>query len=94
MYTGKEYDVEDGSLGEKVVQKFISTIRNSEDSICCDRFVTSAKLINTILWMCWDIHTKPQKSTFVFKDVLAMGNCHSNTVGTTQRTLKDGTKED
>ncbi|GLV46147.1 hypothetical protein CBL_02863 [Carabus blaptoides fortunei] len=55
IYAGKDVDANPditGTLGEKVVKKLCSTIRDKEVSICCDRFFTSVDLLRTLDFAC------------------------------------------
>ena len=49
VYTGKEAtNTKDGTLGERVVQKLASTIKNADTTLAFDRFFTSVSLIDTL----------------------------------------------
>nr|CAH7736512.1 unnamed protein product [Callosobruchus chinensis] len=48
IYAGKETEVQEGTLGERVVSKLTSSIRNENVSLCFDRFFTSVKLLNDL----------------------------------------------
>ena len=48
VYAGKESGAVEGTLGERVVTKLLSTIRVYEVAFCFDRYFTSVKLMDTI----------------------------------------------
>lgn len=52
IYSGKETDAVDGTLGERVVGKLASTIQSPDVCLCFDRFFTSYELLNTLNYPC------------------------------------------
>jgi hypothetical protein len=53
IYAGAENNTDVvGTLGERVVNKLCSTIRNPNVTICFDRFFTSVKLVDTLPFAC------------------------------------------
>lgn len=48
VYSGKEMERVEGTLGERVVKKLTSSVRDSGVSFCFDRFFTSVNLMNTL----------------------------------------------
>ena len=48
IYAGKEPENTDGTLGERVVRKLTESIRESNVSLCFDRFFTSVNLLDTL----------------------------------------------
>lgn len=48
IYCGKEEDQQEGTLGERVVNKLVSSITANQVTLCFDRFFTSVKLLDNI----------------------------------------------
>ncbi|KAF2894580.1 hypothetical protein ILUMI_11590 [Ignelater luminosus] len=48
IYSGKDSEANEGTLGEQVVKKLTSTVRESDMSFCFNRFFTSVYLLDTI----------------------------------------------
>lgn len=66
IYCGKETDVVDGSLGERVVKKLVSSIHENlqgKVAICFDRFFTSLPLLDTLPFPCTGTYIKTRKNT-------------------------------
>lgn len=118
IYSGKETESVEGTLGERVVNKLASTIIEPDVTLCFDRFFTSVHLINQInyaaIGTCISnrrelpkITEKLERGEYIFKcnqygavcvkwqdtkEVLVLSNCHTNTVGTVERKMKDGNR--
>ncbi|XP_055376720.1 piggyBac transposable element-derived protein 4-like [Condylostylus longicornis] len=120
IYSGKETGSLHGTLGERVVNKLMETVTETDVTLCFDRFFTSVHLVNTLpypaLGTCIanrkdlpKITAKLERGEYIFKsnqhgtmavkwqdtkEVLVLSNCHTNTVGTVKRKMKDGQKLD
>lgn len=85
IYTGKEVVQMDGTLGECVVTKLCSTIQKQEVALTFDRFFTSVKLLDTILYPEVGTLIKTRKYTRVFNKDL--GKHESEFIGNNHGTL-------
>lgn len=66
VYAGKEVEQMEGTFGERVVTELCSTIQKSEVALTFNRFFTSVKLLDTILYPAVGTLTKTRKSTLIF----------------------------
>jgi len=48
VYCGKETETLEGTSGERVVHKLLSTVKMSEIGVCLDRFFTSVEMVDTL----------------------------------------------
>lgn len=84
IYCGKETNVQEGTLGERVVNKLASTITGKEVTLIFDRFFTSVHLMNTIDYASVGTCMKGRKDVPRFEGKLNRGESQivSNRQGT------------
>ncbi|KAK9685333.1 Transposase IS4 [Popillia japonica] len=72
IYSGREEGAPEGTLGDRVVKRLTSTVREEEVSFCFDRFFTSVSLQNTLPFACVGtcISTRKNMPEFPQKNVL------------------------
>lgn len=75
IYSGKETEPTEGTLGQRVVLKLAETIKNPNVTLCFDRFFTSTLLLNTIKFPCVGTFMSNRKNTPKFEGRLERGEC-------------------
>lgn len=73
VYAGKDTEIQDGTLGERVVLKLLETVRDPDVAFCFDRFFTSVNLINTIPYAAVGTCIKNRKNVPKFGASLSRG---------------------
>lgn len=61
IYEGKETTIQDGTLGERVVKKLCSSIRDEDVAIIVDRFFMSVNLLKTLPHALVDVHVESKE---------------------------------
>lgn len=85
IYCGKETIVQEGTLGERVVNKLASTIIGNQVTLCFDRFFTSVRLMNSIDYPAVGTCMKGRKDVPKFEGKLERGD--SQMLGSREGTL-------
>jgi len=73
IYTGKETNEQEGTLGERVVNKLASTIIAENVCLCFDRFFTSVRLLNELRFPALGTCMKNRKDVPKFEGKLQRG---------------------
>lgn len=73
IYKGKEQETVEGTLGERVVIKLCSSIKDDEVVICTDRFFTSYNLLKSLPYACVGTFMANRRNVPVIKEKLKKG---------------------